>query len=58
MVKYGSNGLVEKESKKNKMFFYIGVFFVSTLGLLGVLILMFVLGNLNYFLLNWADRVY
>jgi len=49
MAGYGSNGLIGGNNKNKKMFFYIGSFFVILLGLLGVLILIFALSNLNHF---------
>ncbi|SDX49264.1 hypothetical protein SAMN05444338_1114 [Flavobacterium degerlachei] len=49
MTEYRSNGLIREENRNNKMFFYIGGFFVFTLCLLGIFILIFVLRNHNNF---------
>ncbi len=48
MAGYSNDGLIREENN-NKMFFYIGGFFVITLGLLGFFILIFVLRNINNF---------
>jgi hypothetical protein len=49
MFGYGKGGLISEENSSNKMFLYLGSFFVVVMGLCGFLILLFVLSGLNYF---------